>query len=250
MFGKKITAFILTLILVFALAGSALALDCKVDFTIAPEGGGTIHVALIVDSESSGTQIDVTQSTAGYTFGGPCTMTMKALPNPGYVFDHWEVVQENSEPALMAAPDPYDDDYSVWLNGDMAVTAYFRPIETTPPPANDSYTVSYHPNGGTGTVPIDMNRYYRGDPVHLASGAGLSKAGCVFMGWAFTDGTAAGDPFAMPDRDITLFAVWKAGTVPVVPKTGGGYTSLGPALILAGLAAAAFALVKKRALTK
>lgn len=46
-----------------------------------------------------------------------------------------------------------------------------------------THCVSYHPNGGTGTVPMDMNRYYTGDQVMLKSGSGLTMPGKVFAGW-------------------------------------------------------------------
>jgi hypothetical protein len=118
-------------------------------------------------------------------------------------------------------------------------------------PADPTYTVSYHPNGGTGTVPMDMTRYYRGDRVTLASGAGLSKPGAVFLGWALADGKAVTSPYTVVSSNVTFFAVWgTASDLPEVPKTGDSASAFGFAMLFAGLAATAFALLKKRAAAK
>jgi LPXTG-motif cell wall-anchored protein len=121
----------------------------------------------------------------------------------------------------------------------------------TPETANSAFTVSYHPNGGTGTVPMDMTRYYRGDKVTLASGAGLSKPGAVFLGWALADDTAVTSPYTISSTDVTFFAVWgTASDLPEVPKTGDNASMIGFVMLFAGLAAAAFAFFKKRAVAR
>jgi hypothetical protein len=113
----------------------------------------------------------------------------------------------------------------------------------------EAHTVSYHPNGGLGTVPMDMNRYYRGDKVTLLSGAGLTKGGQVWKGWELRDGTDVTSPMTMPGGDVTLFAVY--GPLELeVPKTGDNASAFGFVLLFAGLAAAAFVLIKKRAAAK
>jgi hypothetical protein len=98
---------------------------------------------------------------------------------------------------------------------------------------------------------MDMTRYYRGDRVTLASGAGLSKPGAVFLGWALADGKAVTSPYTVVSSNVTFFAVWgTASDLPEVPKTGDSASAFGFAMLFAGLAATAFALLKKRAAAK
>lgn len=111
--------------------------------------------------------------------------------------------------------------------------------------AEKNYAVSYHPNGGSGTIPIDMNRYYKGDKVTLSSGKGLVKPGFIFSGWALADGTVISSPFIMGSNDVTLFAVWTPNPVTEVPKTGDDALPFSPALLILGIAfAAAYGLKK------
>jgi LPXTG-motif cell wall-anchored protein len=134
------------------------------------------------------------------------------------------------------------------LNNTMLYAQWNTLIEPDP---IETYTVSYHPNGGTGTAPMDTNRYYPGDKVTLASGTGLTKPGAVFMGWALGNGTAVTSPYTMGYSNVTLFAVWgTAQDLPEVPKTGDGASAFGLVMLFAGLAAAAFVLLKKRAAAK
>jgi uncharacterized repeat protein (TIGR02543 family) len=72
----------------------------------------------------------------------------------------------------------------------------------------ETYTVSYHPNWSLCEMPVDMNRYYRGDKVTPAIGEGLSNPGYKFAGWEFADGTPVTEPFIMGESDVTLFARW------------------------------------------
>jgi uncharacterized repeat protein (TIGR02543 family) len=72
----------------------------------------------------------------------------------------------------------------------------------------DWYTVSCHPNGALCDMPVDMNRYYKGDTVKLLSGEGLTRPGYVFAGWELQDGTRLEDSFIMGDHDVTVFARW------------------------------------------
>lgn len=117
--------------------------------------------------------------------------------------------------------------------------------------AEPTYTVSYHPNGGKGAVPVDMNRYFRGDKVTLASGAGLTKPGAVFLGWALADGTPVTGQYTMGSSDVTFFAVWgSVKDLPHVPKTGDNAPVFGFIMLFSGLAAAAVILIKKRASVK
>jgi uncharacterized repeat protein (TIGR02543 family) len=113
------------------------------------------------------------------------------------------------------------------------------------------FTVSYHPNGGMGSVPMDMNLYYAGDNVTLMPGTGISRPGYAFMGWSLTDSAAPINELTMGNHDVTLFAVWGEGGLPEVPKTGDDASAFGWVMLTAGLTAAAviFAVRLRRART-
>ncbi|MBU3689164.1 MAG: hypothetical protein B7C54_06085 [Acidimicrobiales bacterium mtb01] len=85
-------------------------------------------------------------------------------------------------------------------------------------PQQQTYTVSYGANSGSGAVPVDQNSYDSGDPVTVLDNSGsLVNSGYTFSGWCTTQpavGSAcggtprqAGQTFAII-ADTTLFAVW------------------------------------------
>jgi LPXTG-motif cell wall-anchored protein len=162
-----------------------------------------------------------------YVFDGK-PITEPGVQRGGYSFDGWVYA------------DPID------LNSVKVCTTATAQWTKNKEPEPANFTVSYHPNGGTGTVPVDMNRYNYGQNVTLMPGTGLTKSGEVFTGWALRDGTSVTSPYQMPSHDVTLFAVYGPLT-PNVPKTGDNASILGVAVLLAGLAAGAFVVIKKRA---
>lgn len=124
-------------------------------------------------------------------------------------------------------------------NPDLIFTNYYKHKD----PPTQTYTVSYHPNGGMGTVPVDMNRYYPGDKAWLKSGAGLYRPNCVFDGWSLIDGTRVSNPYIMGRSDVTFFAIW----VPVkVPMTGDQPTPYGLIMMSGAVLLAALYLFGKR----
>jgi hypothetical protein len=68
------------------------------------------------------------------------------------------------------------------------------------------YTVSYDPNGGTGSIdPVEVNS---GSSVSLSDGTGFTAPeGKKFDSWEDEDGNAISSPYS-PTDDITLYAVW------------------------------------------
>ncbi|OQB24261.1 MAG: Collagen adhesin precursor [Firmicutes bacterium ADurb.Bin182] len=109
-----------------------------------------------------------------------------------------------------------------------------------PVPPRRTYAVFYHPNGGSGTIPSDMNRYYSGDKVWLKSGDGLYMPKHIFAGWSLKDGTRVYDPYIMGKSDVTFYAVW----VPVkIPKTGDTAVPYGILMIAGGISLAALNLI-------
>jgi uncharacterized repeat protein (TIGR02543 family) len=87
------------------------------------------------------------------------------------------------------------------------------------------YTITYHINNGTGTVPEPQNVDW-GDSLTLAAGNGLSRHGFFFGGWntsSFGTATAyeAGSSFIPTGNsaNITLYAMWIAPMI----RTGDEY---------------------------
>ena len=75
----------------------------------------------------------------------------------------------------------------------------------------ETYTVTYHSNGGIGEVPVDNHAYLAGEPITPASGDGLTKGGYEFAGWSTDEkATKPDETFAIPAEggNVTLYAVW------------------------------------------
>ena len=185
-------------------------------------------------------------------------VTLTARSNPGFTFVHWlKGTTSYVVAASVDIPDGYEfystePSITVEVTDDEELMDYLAVFEGSPVKRETrTYTVFYHPNGGMGSVPVDMNLYYRGDKVILASGAGLTKPGSVFLGWALADGTPVTDQYTMGSKDVTFFAVWGSPkNLPDVPKTGDEASIIGFTLLFAGLAVAAVILIRKRALVK
>jgi uncharacterized repeat protein (TIGR02543 family) len=164
--------------------------------------------------------------TSGFFLGISADFTMNFIPSPdefpeygieivnstvksqGYVLGSditlsgCEVVEPDSGHAEFFEP------LGVFItdqNGNPAPIVVIRP--TGP---EERYSVSYHPNWALCEMPVDMNRYYKGEKVTLASGEGLTRPGYEFAGWELADGTPVTEPFIMGESDVTLFATWKA----------------------------------------
>ena len=96
--------------------------------------------------------------------------------------------------------------------------------------AEDTYTVTYAPNGGTGTLPNDTKLYHQNDTVTVMLDPQPTRAGYSFLGWAAAANAQAADydsehrQFTMPAANVTLYAVWQrdAGTHTVTYDANGG----------------------------
>lgn len=230
--NKKLRTAILlalSLTLVLGIAGMTSALGYQfIECTVEPVGSGTVHKDI-----------------------GDGMIRLTAVPNPGWRFDHWSYEPQYDQPEGDYSIYAVDDFLQINVNDPEIIfeypeevygiyfTAHFERI------ADKTYIVSYHPNGGTGTVPMDMNRYYPGEQVMLKSGSGLMMPGKVFAGWSLTGNEPMQMiPYTMGHSDVTFFAVWAPLTV---PKTGDAPNALGVLLLLSGAALAAAAVLRKRA---
>lgn len=89
-----------------------------------------------------------------------------------------------------------------------------------------TYNIQYNLNGASGTAPADQLKTH-GFAVQLDT-AKPTRDGYTFLGWGTTDkATAAsyqpGDMYSV-DKEIILYAVWKANTYTVTLPTGQGYS--------------------------
>lgn len=78
---------------------------------------------------------------------------------------------------------------------------------------NRTYSVTYHANGGTGTLPTTQ-KYIGGADVTVASQGNLTNGDKTLKGWNINaDGTGTayqpGDVFQMSTKNINLYAIWE-----------------------------------------
>lgn len=80
------------------------------------------------------------------------------------------------------------------------------------------YWVAYFPNGGDANVPT-KKQYAKDVNVAVEFSTIPSRAGYTFLGWdenanattpTYKQGDTTADNFTMPDRDVTLYAIWQA----------------------------------------
>ena len=97
--------------------------------------------------------------------------------------------------------------------------------------ADDTYTVRYDPNGGTGEVPTDENLYYKDASVTVKFDPAPTREGYQFLGWAEEPDAqtpsymgSESDHFEMGAENVTLYAVWQQnpGTYTVTYDANGG----------------------------
>ena len=119
------------------------------------------------------------------------------------------------------------------------------------------YTVTYDPNGGTGTTPTDSNKYKGGETVKVKDKWNLVRTNGTFKEWnTKKDGSGTGykgdgtDTFTMPASDVTPYAIWTDSNGNIMPSPGTGESDL-PLLIafnmaMISLLAGAFVVMKQQ----
>src|SRR6218665_1062221 len=126
-----------------------------------------------------------------YTQGGTAIVLNSGagLSKQGFIFAGWADSAVGNTPA----PNPYTPTanvtlYAIW---------------------NTVYTISYDLNGGTGNTPAPQTYTQGGTAIALNNGAGLSKQGFIFAGWADSavGNTPAASPYT-PTANVTLYAIW------------------------------------------
>ena len=89
------------------------------------------------------------------------------------------------------------------------------------------YTVTYYPNGGTGSVPTDLTTYTIGESVPIYGNTGpLSRIGYSFAGWGYNSTETdqifqSGQGYTVGANNVTFYAVWSANTYTVTYDSNG-----------------------------
>lgn len=153
-------------------------------------------------------------STDEITVLGPNT-----LVKDGYDFTGWNTQSGGTG-------DYYSPDDAVTITSDTTLYAIWE----------ETLTVTYDANAGTGSEPTDSTHYHSDDEVTVTNEGELTKTGYTFVGWnTASDRTGTdydpNDTFNI-NADVTLYAVWEcyvvyypngaeSGSVPV--DGSGGY---------------------------
>lgn len=166
----------------------------QVDYlvTVTTDGHGTAHAS--PEGGSRGTHV-----------------TISAVPDEGYVFDHWELISGRAFFGSIT-----DSSYGIRLSiSDENIKAHFKPIDYT-------LTAGVSPSNG-GTV-SGVGTYHYNDQVTVTA---VPSEGYRFVRWDGTDGLdfLAGDSltpsvtFSMPTRSVSLTAAFL--DVNAVPEISG-----------------------------
>ena len=137
------------------------------------------------------------------------TVTLTATPNPGYVFDRWEV--------LSGGVTIGSDNTFTMPGNAVQIKAYFKQAE---------YTVTLDANGGAG-IPTSVTTVNGGTlPESIPNPV---REGYAFQGWYIApDGGNQSIPgLSKFFDDVTLYAHWKAADYKVTLNTNGGTVNEG-----------------------
>ena len=91
------------------------------------------------------------------------------------------------------------------------------------------FSVVYNANGGSG-APVDANIYQANTSATVSSDSPL-RPGYTFLGWSKKQTSSAaefvgGETVTLADKDLVLYAVWKANTYTVKYNSLGGFGSM------------------------
>ncbi len=167
-------------------------------YIVAEEGGA-------VNSENSGR----------YSYGDP--IPLKATPDEGWVFDHWEYADGA---VTVADPRTAETTASVLISGTSYITACFK---------KNTYPLTVEADPAEGGTVTGAGSYTKGQPVTLTA---TPAEGWQFKAWASADVTVAADgTFTMPAKAVAVKATFEPIPYPVTvtadPAEGGTVTGAG-----------------------
>ena len=128
-----------------------------------------------------------------YSYGDP--IPLKATPDEGWVFDHWDYAIQG---VTVADPHAAETTASVLISGYSYITACFKKI---------TYPVTVTADPAEGGTVTGAGSYTKGQPVTLTA---TPAEGWQFKGWASEDVTvAANGTFTMPAKAVAVKAVFE-----------------------------------------
>lgn len=150
-----------------------------------------------------------------FAYGTQKALTANGFTKTGYTFVGWafsrsgDIVYQDGEKVLNLTSEE---------GGIVTLYARWR--------AN-SYTVTFDPNGGTGSMPSQSFTY---DSSQALRAQAFERVGYTFGGWSrtadgqveFADGEVISNLSAEPNGIVTLYAVWRANTYAVTFDYGAG----------------------------
>jgi uncharacterized protein (TIGR02145 family) len=196
-----------------AAMAALLCVFCGDNSTNGTPGGEVNELLSKYNKRGSGITYTVTFDANGGSGAGPDAQSVNAasgltlpdrgaLTKDGFAFGGWNTEADGTGTLYSAgssySPTAHSTLYAVW---------------------NHIYTITFHANGGSGTVPSAAT-VSAGNSIQLPDGGGLSNGDLVFSGWnTEADGSgatrSAGSSYS-PDGNITLYATWR------VASTGDG----------------------------
>ena len=189
--------------------GGSMNVNIKaVNYYVWPVRGGQSGALGTLSLSKTGNG-SVSSNPAGISCGTNCTssfaggksVVLTATAGSGDIFTAWTGCDSVNNTVC-----------TVTASGAKNVTAVFA----------TSYTVSFESNGGSGTLPTQVDVATAGT-FAVAAGTGLTKAGYTFSGW--NDGTntyAAGATYTMGASNVTLTAQWTINSYTVNFDINGG----------------------------
>ena len=173
----------------------------------------TLNTYSVSYNANGGTGAPAAQQTDG---SGNITVSSTVPTRAGYTFAGWNTAVGGGGTARAA-------NATFAPGANLVLFAQWTP---------NTITVTYDANGGSGTAPAASTGTY-GSVIQLAGSGAISKANSVFVSWnTAADGTGtsyqADEPnYALPDSDITLYAVWAGVNYAIEYQPNGGNNAPG-----------------------
>ena len=138
------------------------------------------------------------------------------------------------------APTKTGHTFTGWNDGTTIVSpgvTYYvstSPVTLTAQWTTNVYTVSYDPNGGSGTAIANVSYTFGGNAISLPTAGDLIRTNYTFAGWSETPtGTSVGTTYT-PTMSRTLYVVWTVSQYLVTYSGNGGTPSTPSATYSAG----------------
>ncbi|MGN0856161.1 MAG: leucine-rich repeat protein [Candidatus Spyradenecus sp.] len=148
-------------------------------------------------------------------YGTPFTLSANAFTRSGYTFAGWATSATGGALYINGAE---VSNLTATANGTVTLYAVW---------AGNAYTIAYHANGGSGTIPEAHVHY--GQATTLAQN-GFARPGYTFAGWAtsptgamaYAPGATVSNLASEAGATITLYALWQVNAYTIVYNANGG----------------------------